>query len=199
MTYLRLFSFSLAVIAFGSFGWAAACFFRLPDRESRKARGMASVLVWPSIFIETIGILLFANSRGLISLSILLFTVSLVVFWASVYFSKDHPPSFAFSRETPTRLLRSGIYKSIRHPIYTAYSLAWLAGPVATAKWWMFTIFLVMAMIYYKAARLEEMSFRDSSFGREYEQYRTVAGMFFPKLPRLLRTAGKFQCSGRET
>jgi protein-S-isoprenylcysteine O-methyltransferase Ste14 len=195
MTDLRVFAFSMAVITFGSFVWAAVFFFRLTDSESRKAYRIVSQLAWPAILIETTGILYFEGSRLLVSLGNLLFAASIALFWSAVYVNKDRPLAFAFSRENPTRFLRSGPYKFVRHPIYAAYSLAWLAGPLVTAKWWMLAIFLLMGTIYYKAARLEEMSFRDSAFSREYEEYRKATGMFVPKLeatgalPRATRLA----------
>ena len=39
-------------------------------------------------------------------------------------------PAFAFIPTTPVSFTKTGPYRLIRHPIYTAYLLTWLAGPV---------------------------------------------------------------------
>jgi protein-S-isoprenylcysteine O-methyltransferase Ste14 len=89
-------------------------------------------------------------------------------------------PAFAFSPVTPRLLVRAGPYRLVRHPIYTAYLLAWLAGPVLSGEPWLLGTTLCMAAWYYRAARQEEREFAAGDLAEEYKAYRDQAGMFFP-------------------
>jgi protein-S-isoprenylcysteine O-methyltransferase Ste14 len=89
-------------------------------------------------------------------------------------------PGFAFSEVTPRLLVRAGPYRFVRHPIYTAYLLAWLAGPVLSGQPWLLVTTLWMAAWYYRAARQEEREFAGGDLAEEYKAYRDQAGMFFP-------------------
>jgi protein-S-isoprenylcysteine O-methyltransferase Ste14 len=89
-------------------------------------------------------------------------------------------PAFAFSKMTPRLLVRAGPYRVVRHPIYTAYLLAWLGGPLLSGQPWLLITTLWMAAWYYRAARQEEDDFAGSDLAEEYKAYRDQAGMFLP-------------------
>jgi protein-S-isoprenylcysteine O-methyltransferase Ste14 len=84
----------------------------------------------------------------------------------------------------PKALVASGPFALIRHPFYVAYSLAWLAAPVATHGPFV-TAFAVMAIaIYVVAARREERQLEDR-FGEAYRTYKMGTGMVLPSIARL--------------
>src|SRR5438132_7042148 len=56
--------------------------------------------------------------------------------WALSAHGKSHP-AFAFIRVPPTTLTTAGPYRFVRHPIYSAYLLAWCAGAVTAAQPWL--------------------------------------------------------------
>jgi protein-S-isoprenylcysteine O-methyltransferase Ste14 len=91
-------------------------------------------------------------------------------------------PAFAFSQVMPRRLVRAGPYRFVRHPIYTAYLLAWIAGPVLSGRPWLVATALWMAAWYYRAARQEEGEFAAGDLAEEYKAYRDQAGLFLPDL-----------------
>lgn len=99
--------------------------------------------------------------------------------WARLSHGKDRP-NFAYIPTTPTFLTQSGPYRLVRHPIYTAYLLAWLAGPVICGQPWLLLSTLVMAAIYFHAARQEEKWFAGSQLAEDYGRYRGRTGMFIP-------------------
>ncbi len=85
----------------------------------------------------------------------------------------------------PKALVTNGPFALIRHPFYLAYSLAWLAAPVATHRP-LVTVFALMAIgSYLVAARREERQLEDR-FGEAYRTYKLGTGMLLPSLARLL-------------
>ncbi len=88
---------------------------------------------------------------------------------------------------TPTFLTQSGPYRLVRHPIYSAYLLAWVAGPVICGQPLLLLSTLVMAVIYFFAARQEESWFAGSELAEDYRRYRSRTGMFVPSPAALWR------------
>jgi protein-S-isoprenylcysteine O-methyltransferase Ste14 len=84
----------------------------------------------------------------------------------------------------PKGLLTSGPFAVIRHPFYVAYSLAWLAAPVATHGPLVTIVALIQIGIYVIAARREERRLEDR-FGEAYRTYKLGTGMLLPSLARL--------------
>ena len=84
----------------------------------------------------------------------------------------------------PRALITRGPFAVIRHPFYVAYSLAWLAAPVATHGP-LITLFSLVAIGgYVVAARREERQLEDR-FGDAYRTYRHGTGMVLPSIARL--------------
>jgi protein-S-isoprenylcysteine O-methyltransferase Ste14 len=109
-----------------------------------------------------------------------LYLLAHVVYWWSRAAHGGKRPAFALVPVQPKFLTRSGPYRLVRHPIYTAYLLAWLAGPVIAAQPWLLLTTLWMLCFFYYAARQEERLFAASSLGAEYAAYRRRTGMFWP-------------------
>jgi len=87
----------------------------------------------------------------------------------------------------PTALITTGPFAFVRHPFYLAYSLAWMAAPVATHGP-MISLFGVAAVvIYIVAARREERQL-EAHFGDAYRAYRSKAGLLLPSIPALVRS-----------
>jgi protein-S-isoprenylcysteine O-methyltransferase Ste14 len=84
----------------------------------------------------------------------------------------------------PRALITRGPFALIRHPFYVAYSLAWLAAPVATHGPLIAVLSLIAIGGYVVAARREERQLEDR-FGDAYRTYRHGTGMILPSLGRL--------------
>jgi protein-S-isoprenylcysteine O-methyltransferase Ste14 len=105
-----------------------------------------------------------------------------IVFWSAVWVHGKARPAFAFIDVKPAAFTRNGPYRLIRHPIYSAYLLGWLAGPVIAGQPWLLATVAWMWLLYYVAARQEEKHFAQTAFRDDYDAYRKQAGMFLPRL-----------------
>jgi len=101
--------------------------------------------------------------------------------WALAAHGKAHP-AFAFIRVAPASLTTAGPYRLVRHPIYTAYLLAWCAGAIITAQPWLLLTVAFMGLFYVSAARQEESTFLTGGMAASYQAYRRRTGMFLPKI-----------------
>lgn len=86
----------------------------------------------------------------------------------------------------PKALITSGPFAIVRHPFYIAYSLAWMAAPVATHGPLIALSGVIAVVIYIVAARREERQL-EAHFGDGYRAYRAKSGALVPSLPSLVR------------
>jgi protein-S-isoprenylcysteine O-methyltransferase Ste14 len=86
----------------------------------------------------------------------------------------------------PKALITTGPFAMIRHPFYVAYSLAWLAAPIATHGPIIAAISVGFIGIYIVAARREE-KLLEARFGEAYRVYKSGTGMLLPSVASLLR------------
>ena len=84
----------------------------------------------------------------------------------------------------PKTLITGGPFAAIRHPFYVAYSLAWLAAPVATHGPLVTVMAAIAIGIYVVAARREE-KLLEARFGEAYRVYKRGSGIV-PSMSRLL-------------
>ena len=110
------------------------------------------------------------------------FLVANALYWWALAAHGKQRPAFAFARVTPPAFTERGPYRLMRHPIYTAYLIAWLAGAVATGLPWLLLTVAAMGLLYYRAAALEEQLFLTSPVAPDYQLYQRRTGMFVPKL-----------------
>jgi protein-S-isoprenylcysteine O-methyltransferase Ste14 len=91
-------------------------------------------------------------------------------------------PAFAFREKLPVSFESSGPYRVVRHPIYAAYLLAWIAGPVATLQPLLILPILLVGLLFYTAARQEERAFSQTEYSTAYREYQSKTGMFWPRV-----------------
>jgi len=116
----------------------------------------------------------------------LLYLWSLGLFWWAINTNSAARLSAAFSADVPVHLVEDGPYRFIRHPFYCSYVLAWSAGTIATARWWLLPTVAVMIIIYWKAATEEEAKFSRSSLAAEYQKYRARTALLVPNPMKVL-------------
>jgi protein-S-isoprenylcysteine O-methyltransferase Ste14 len=102
-----------------------------------------------------------------------------VFWWARAAHGKQRP-AFAGLAVRPTFLTQTGPYRFVRHPIYSAYLLLWVAGAVISARPWLLLTAVWMGWMHYVVASQEERSFADTDLASEYRSYQQRTGMFFP-------------------
>jgi protein-S-isoprenylcysteine O-methyltransferase Ste14 len=80
------------------------------------------------------------------------------------------------------QLIRAGLYRWIRHPIYTGILLAFLGTALIQAELRGCLGFaIVLASFYFKARR--EETFLRQEFGDQFQEHLRHTGMFLPSIP----------------
>ena len=74
-----------------------------------------------------------------------------------------------------------GPYARIRHPFYASYVLFWLGCALATLHPVNIGYWLVLVPTLVLGALQEEQGFARSPLAEEYNRYRKVAGLMWPK------------------
>jgi protein-S-isoprenylcysteine O-methyltransferase Ste14 len=166
---------------FASFIWAIRYHFRVAGQVpfgTQVIKVIGGVFTLAHLFALLWG----AGSVAAGVVGLVLYAASFALFWACVRVNRRQPLSLAFSVDRPAHLMTRGPYRFVRHPFYLSYSLAWVAGIVATAQPWLLLSILVMGAIYYRAAAMEERKFLSGELAGQYLAYRSRTGMFVPRL-----------------
>jgi len=84
-------------------------------------------------------------------------------------------------------LMKEGVYKYIRHPIYTAH-LLWALGQLLLIPNWIagppFILFTIL-LCFYRIPKEEDMMIKQ--FSEEYRGYMKKTGMIFPKFKFIIK------------
>jgi protein-S-isoprenylcysteine O-methyltransferase Ste14 len=120
--------------------------------------------------------------------AIVLYAISVSLFWWAIAVNRKSPLSAAFSPDAPQHITNQGPYQIVRHPFYCSYLLAWTAGVFASYRWWLAITPATMLIVYWRAARWEENKFAHSSLAERYAAYRAEVGMLMPNPLKFLRS-----------
>jgi protein-S-isoprenylcysteine O-methyltransferase Ste14 len=83
----------------------------------------------------------------------------------------------AFSvRADPRRLVTTGLYARIRHPIYLFGTAAFFGAFLALQVWWLFLLWLALTPIEVVRLRREDRRLHEK-FGAGYDRYRATTWM----------------------
>ena len=140
----------------------------------------------------TLQIVAFHNrpSRPMPGAAIALYVMSAVLFWCAVVVTRGKLAACGEGCVSP-EVVTSGPYRYIRHPFYMSYNLTWIAGFAATGWWPLAISAIVMAALYDRFAREEELGFATNPLAGEYREYTRRAGRYLPgtgRGPRLFST-----------
>ena len=78
------------------------------------------------------------------------------------------------------KLIDSGPYAYIRHPIYSGILLALIGSALAVGKWRAVAAFLLILIVFVSKARREE-SMLTGQLGETYREYKNRTGMLIPR------------------
>jgi protein-S-isoprenylcysteine O-methyltransferase Ste14 len=81
--------------------------------------------------------------------------------------------------ERPTRVVSSGAFRHVRHPLYLACLLFYLGLTVSTASIFSLAFFVLIFVFYNHIANFEERLLSEK-FGEEYRKYKRTTGKWVP-------------------
>jgi protein-S-isoprenylcysteine O-methyltransferase Ste14 len=116
--------------------------------------------------------------RQLISWFLFGASIGYAFFGIFIYLKKGRPGE---NFENTTRLVTSGLYKYIRHPMYgSLLFLAWGMFLKDISTWSIIAVFLISIAVYL-TCKIEEKEML-AKFGAEYQQYMSGTKLFIPYL-----------------
>jgi len=86
-----------------------------------------------------------------------------------------------FGEYVPDELCEAGPYRYIRHPLYAAYMLAYVAAFVALPHWGTATLLAISVVLFVIMGRSDEQIIAGSPLAAAYAAYRERTGMFLPR------------------
>lgn len=162
---------TLTIVTFLSWALTFTFYFRRSTGERSRERLVLAAFGGITITCELIAYHASAltATRSAVALVILVLSDALFV-WAIITAGKRRL-HVAFAHASSQRLLTTGPYQFVRHPIYLAYSLGWLSGMIATMRFWLLLPIGILVYCYVVASRAEERSLLASTLGDAYAEY----------------------------
>lgn len=180
MQLLKVISISCAVLAYGSFIWAARSYFANKEQSNKKEYNFINLA--GSFFIVLLFVAQVIGSPSKVQQvvgSVLLVLSFTLLIWA-ISIQNNGKLDFAFTGNVPRFLTTKGPYRIVRHPIYLAYLLGWLGGAIASGYYILCIVAFVMGRSYIKAIEQEERLFAESKFKEAYQKYTQGTSRIIP-------------------
>ena len=180
---VRVLDLILFTACCASFTWSVVGYFQRPlgGKLPNRMRVVAATGIG-TMTLHAAGLVFLSYAVGGTSLVLgaICYAGSLALFWWALLTTWHRRFDVAFSERRPQYVMTAGPYRFVRHPLYGAYSLAWIAGAMCIGQWWAWVCVPVMVWQYVAAIGLEERQFLSSGLGPEYLAYRRVTGMLLP-------------------
>ncbi|MGD8963734.1 MAG: isoprenylcysteine carboxylmethyltransferase family protein [Desulfobacterales bacterium] len=119
-----------------------------------------------------------ANSLPLVIRLIFLATALVAAFFL---FRSGHVA--VHGEQRPSRIISTGAFGYVRHPLYLGSMLVYLGLTVSTASLFCLTLLLVIILFYNYIAGYEE-KLMEAKFGQAYIAYREKTGRWIPRFDR---------------
>lgn len=107
-----------------------------------------------------------------------------------------HTPAGTSGRNTATQIAESlnttGIYSTVRHPLYLANFLVGLGLACFTLSWWFVVVYILTFWLYYERIMMAEEAFLQSKFGELFDQWAERTPPFIPSFRHYTRTELSF-------
>jgi protein-S-isoprenylcysteine O-methyltransferase Ste14 len=95
-------------------------------------------------------------------------------------------------KQVADQLNTSGIYSTVRHPLYLGNYLIGLGISLILLVWWLPVIYSLMFWIYYERIMFAEEAFLREKFKEPYEQWAAATPAFLPRPSQWRKPALKF-------
>ena len=110
-----------------------------------------------------------------------MYGATLALFLSAIEAARRVPMTRAFVYEPRCdRILKTGPYRLIRHPVYVASSVAWLAAPVATHNLVLLATAIFMIGCYRASAAQEERLLLSGPLADEFRKHLSSTRRFIP-------------------
>jgi protein-S-isoprenylcysteine O-methyltransferase Ste14 len=167
--------------------WSAAARNSAPATkvESGKSRAIHQVMVNGALlllFIPVPGLTgwFLPASRYLVPIGLAVQAAFfLLAVWARRHLGRNWSGEVSIKSEH--QLVRSGPYRFIRHPIYTAMFGMYIGTSIVSAQIHSLVALALLAIAYARKIPMEEKALREA-FGADYETYRRHSGALIPGL-----------------
>lgn len=103
-------------------------------------------------------------------------------FWSHMHLRENWSPVIEKKFTKSKKLVNTGPYKYLRHPIYSASLITLLGFAILTANWLFTGIPLLILIIFFTYKIPKEEKSLISNFGQNYRKYMKQTGGLFPKL-----------------
>lgn len=106
----------------------------------------------------------------------------ILFFWAHYHLGNNWSPIIEKKFTKSRALIKTGPYRFIRHPIYSASFIVLLGLGIITSNWLFAGAFFVILFLFYlyKISKEEDELIRN--FGEDYKQYMIETWRLFPRL-----------------
>jgi len=152
------------------------------ERAGKPKPGMALTAAVVPVFAGLQLYALLAKPLAQPAWALILYIAGGALFWSAIAATRGRKLAACFQPRIPPAVVRTGPYRAIRHPFYTAYTLVWIGGFAATGWWPLGVTAVFMAGLYAVAARFEELAFLRSSLAAEYRCYMRSVGGLLPRI-----------------
>jgi protein-S-isoprenylcysteine O-methyltransferase Ste14 len=152
------------------------------DKHSAQLWDVANAIEPVGMVLGFLGIGRIQTLPKLISgVGLLLLVVGIAIRWAAVHTLREHF-TLVVTIKRDHQLIRTGLYKHLRHPAYAGTLVAHLGLGLSFANWFSLTLSSVpylLAALY--RMRVEEQALADT-FGADYVAYCKTAKRLIPRL-----------------
>ncbi|MBN2275985.1 MAG: isoprenylcysteine carboxylmethyltransferase family protein [Bacteroidales bacterium] len=170
-------------------------YFTAKYRKSDYKKGKIKVLDTILLLLNGIGMIIpliysfseildFANYNRPFCMSIfgiIILIIAIICLWFSHYnLGSNWTPTLGIKKDH--RLVKNGIYKYIRHPMYSAH-IIWALGQMALLPNWIAGFSFILFSILLPLLRIkDEEHMMIEQFGERYKRYMKESGIIFPRL-----------------
>jgi protein-S-isoprenylcysteine O-methyltransferase Ste14 len=106
-------------------------------------------------------------------------------------YTVGHTPANTSGRNTEGQLAdklnTSGIYSTVRHPLYLGNFFMWLGPAMLTANLWFIIAFIFIYWVYYERIMFAEEQFLRKKFGEVYIRWASRTPPFIPSLKNFVK------------
>lgn len=184
---MKFFLLAVVFFNFSSYCWSVIGVFKTVNQRDLlqyRILQISSLLVW-SYSLYTIWISSEVNAKEINTKIVTLSLIQIfcaISFWKLSRLARENEFTLAFSKDQPQKLVKKFFYERVRHPFYMIYLLSYYSIAITFMDGLGFTLCLIMNVIYFRAAKLEESKFLNSDLASEYIKYMKETWMFFPKI-----------------